>query len=468
MQELAAGACRIGQTIKQSDALCDTSIKNFKAREKIQNQCFNSIVIILGDGNSNDLSHGQSMGLVVVLMVSATLSIVGSTTILCMAIRKHQRHRYQQNTNTSITYHHMVAMLSLMDILLSTSLLFQSLALPRETPNAPLAFGNSKTCATVAFFTLSGANMVAFCNAALALYFLVLVRYQWPHHTIVTRLEIPSYLVATTITMALVIPAAFLQVLSVEPTNNFCLYEQYPLDCHDNPQVDCVGGNDLWLDVLRKSQHALLAFLSLTCFTATTMVYWTVRTQVKRHQKQSLERSFYYQSNNNATHFRLTSCESPPAAEAMAGEMLDRTYTDRGETAENEKDTEVQEQPHNHNPLDPLPSVTFTTPEQSPACAFASTFTARRSSLPKLLVDTTQEARLGQVRTQAIAYSLIYFNAMFWPFLLTVARHLTGGQNYMDHKGSTGFYILQLLGMVCYPSQGVGNVIVYIGPTYRR
>lgn len=82
--------------------------------------------------------------------------------------------------------------------------------------------------------------------------------------------------------------------------------------------------------------------------------------------------------------------------------------------------------------------------------------------------DEHSDERLQQVSTQAILYSLAYFNTFFWP-LMTLCLEIFVPNEMLDaKKDDTGFYVLAVLFYAFYPLQGAMNFFIFSNPKRQQ
>lgn len=225
-------------------------------------------------------SKGQQIVLFLVGLTSCILSLLGSCLILYLVIR---------GKRTGELYHRLLMGLSISDLIVTLSLLFQPMLVPKITGYV-FAIGNDTTCRLVGFGYLFFVASYAY-NCMLGVYFLATVR-SWKirgneKNRIGRRVEpichflafvMPLMIGSVAVRFDLLNPNPFLGVCSLFPSDHECEWKEDI--AVENGQ--CV--NDQQYNTLNKvlDYYALsLVFIGLLC---TTCVYVTVK---KRYGKKS-------------------------------------------------------------------------------------------------------------------------------------------------------------------------------------
>jgi len=123
--------------------------------------------VVEGTTHRDHLSSNQELVLVIFLLTSATLSLLGSITIMTKVIRK--------STQTS-TYDRLMMCLSCSNILVSVISAASPFLIPRGMSTHILAVGNDMTCSALGFFQQLSFTSTMY-SAMLSYYYLVKVRF---------------------------------------------------------------------------------------------------------------------------------------------------------------------------------------------------------------------------------------------------------------------------------------------------
>lgn len=82
--------------------------------------------------------------------------------------------------------------------------------------------------------------------------------------------------------------------------------------------------------------------------------------------------------------------------------------------------------------------------------------------------DERSEEQLRQVLTQAVLYSLAYFNTFIWPFVAACFTTFVPAEKFDAKKNDIGVYIVSLLCCVCFPLQGALNFFIFARPKAQQ
>jgi hypothetical protein len=126
----------------------------------------------LDQSTLSDLSDNQEILLAVLQLSSATLSLVGSYTIVYKIVLNLNRNK------TTTPYELIMLGLSGCDILASVTYAMGPFLLPRETSQRITALGDDSTCSKLGFLTQFACVWAVWYNALLSYYYLLTVRYQ--------------------------------------------------------------------------------------------------------------------------------------------------------------------------------------------------------------------------------------------------------------------------------------------------
>ena len=225
--------------------------------------------------NYAHLSDTQFLVAFALGFIPIILSLLGSFTILYLLYKSGVRKRF---------YHRLICGLSVMDIIMTTAALFQPF-LTRSDIGLRFAIGNATSCEWTAFFFhfFLGA---AIYNAALSIYYLLLIRYRMTEETAARYMEpwvhiaavgIPSVLGSVALAKDYFNPGLVL--------SGVCEMTAFPADCVLRDDVECERGESMGTTL---AIHLFFYVGSaITGFVATFMVYWTVRAQAQQTVKYS-------------------------------------------------------------------------------------------------------------------------------------------------------------------------------------
>lgn len=120
---------------------------------------------------STELSDDQEIVLIVLLICAATLSLIGSCTIVFKILRGLSRNQ------TTTPYDRIILGLSSCDIIASITYATGPFFLPRETSLRVWSFGSPETCQALGFFNQFSCIGAMYYNFILSFYYLLTVRF---------------------------------------------------------------------------------------------------------------------------------------------------------------------------------------------------------------------------------------------------------------------------------------------------
>ncbi|KAL7527032.1 hypothetical protein ACHAWF_002008 [Thalassiosira exigua] len=175
--------------------------------------------------------------------VGGTLSMVASTFIVRdVALRWRSSRRSVPLTSA------VVGCISVADWLYAFFGAFLSTWMAPSDSGHYLASGNARTCAAQGFIvTLTVGASMSYYAALMLLYWLI-VRFRWTDGDmgglgLQLSFTLPPFIIA----LCVAIPPLFLGGGMYNDSGIFaCFLAPYPLDCEDNPEVDCVRGEGAW------------------------------------------------------------------------------------------------------------------------------------------------------------------------------------------------------------------------------
>lgn len=232
----------------------------------------------------SDLSDGQYKTLVVVMGISAFLSVLGSIVVMRIAHLK-----------LTSTYQRFLLMLSFSDLLNSLFLIFHQLVLP-ESPAFPWAFGTMKTCKMVGFFAHYGSLSAAMLSCYLGVYFHCSIqsspkRLKQPED-IIGIWEWIAHLTALLIPAALASSMLATDSIAVSEKTGLCLARNYACEGTNDNGGSCVTGSDVSSDTILGWVHtSLICLASLVGIASTISVYCRVRSTITRGSQHNFDGS---------------------------------------------------------------------------------------------------------------------------------------------------------------------------------
>jgi len=154
----------------------------------------------------------QIYGPMIGTKTAAILSICGSSFIIQEVLRDPRKRSYS-------VMHRILMIMSSFDIMFSIAIFFGTWAIPSDTPDIWYPMGNETTCKVQGFFVQMCAMITPFLNAALAFYYLLVIRYGWKEEE-VRKIEI--WIFAIPFTLALGTASLALAFNLYEPASLWC------------------------------------------------------------------------------------------------------------------------------------------------------------------------------------------------------------------------------------------------------
>eukprot|EP00980_Cylindrotheca_fusiformis_P020398 scaffold7423_cov122-Cylindrotheca_fusiformis.AAC.2 len=233
------------------------------------------------------LSDEQDMVLAILPIPSATLSILGSSTILYMAHRSRQRRKWTPYTRLLIG-------LSIYDIIASVSISIATFLRPASSARA-WTFGNDATCSASAFITQLSHSTGGY-NAMLSFYFLLTARLGFKNSYIARRFEPIMHFVSIGYFLGTAIVGAALGVYADTAVND------YPRNCGHEPGntgEDCLSSRFGWI-FIGYPYIFILAALAINNLS----IYLFVKRQTRPSLREMKEQSSTDQSEQYLDEFK--------------------------------------------------------------------------------------------------------------------------------------------------------------------
>ena len=218
---------------------------------------------------------------------------------------------------TTNTYHRLVMLISISDIITSLMLYFHVLLVPSsevEKTNLLWAkYGTQQTCTVVGSFSAWSFLCTSFLHGVLSIYFLCIVKYGWKQFEITRYIEIPSMIIIGIVPIAVAIVGVVYQTYNVNSLAHICMIcfkdeTEYlrETNCYYGDKfghlpedwIQCLhskvkdeGGNEtqFWMTLYLSNVYMGLCTLApLIGFCCTYAVYRHVTVQYSRTTRRSL------------------------------------------------------------------------------------------------------------------------------------------------------------------------------------
>lgn len=184
-------------------------------------------------------THTQQVHLSIWPHFTGPLSMVGSGLIICEVLRDPKKRRK--------VYHRLLLAMSICDLNTSLWYSLSTVAIPRGTENVYAPSGTRGTCTAQGFFIQFGIATPLY-NAALAIYYLLIVRYQWKEQRI---RKAEKALHAAPLAWAAATSLASLGMTLLNNANLWCWIASVPLGCTGSRRNggvnDCERGDNAWI-----------------------------------------------------------------------------------------------------------------------------------------------------------------------------------------------------------------------------
>lgn len=182
----------------------------------------------LYEGPSTDLTDAQEKALILLQIFSATLSLIGSSVIVCKILKTKECGK-----KSSSPYDRIILGLSSCDLVSSVTFAASPFMLPRETSSRVWAFGNDGTCTLLGFLIQSFCFWAIWYNCILSFYYLLTVRFQVKRKEFSRKYELwmhLSGLIFFPLTAAIGFVGNF---YAEERYNMICWIGEVPKGCYD-------------------------------------------------------------------------------------------------------------------------------------------------------------------------------------------------------------------------------------------
>ena len=173
------------------------------------------------------------MILVILPIIPSVLSVIGSSIIVSMVM----------SSKRITPYKRLLLGMSTCDIIMSSSVPFWSILLPRETSQRVWVIGNDATCTAIGFFAQFAFSAMLY-NGMLTYYFLVTVRFGWKEEKTSKTIEPVMHAVSVGYPLLTASIGAYLGVYHEGELGPNCWVTDYPRNCGDDPHETgeaCLG-----------------------------------------------------------------------------------------------------------------------------------------------------------------------------------------------------------------------------------
>lgn len=244
-------------------------------------------------------TNSQKYAMAIVPKISGLLSWYGSFSIVHDIIlgRQNTRSSSSSTQRTRLnTKKRLLLALSISDIILTTSFLLSTWAIPSDAPYDYFVFnvGSRFTCNLQGFFQTSGLSVPLY-NTCLCVYYLLRSKRNWPEERIARDAEPYFHRVGIAFPLIFAVVPFFAEAYN--PTPIGCAMARYPLFCQD----DCVRGKSAGIFHLATVFTYTLCFITIVV--SLGIIYHSVREQrtriivngqeVEAHKKILQESMFY-------------------------------------------------------------------------------------------------------------------------------------------------------------------------------
>ena len=205
-------------------------------------------------------------------MVSATLSILGSATLLFMISRSQEK--------LQTTLHRLLLGLCISDLISSVAMSFASTLSPPDHIFGWNTVGNMSLCRIQGFLQFFGHIAAPLYNSSLCIYYLIEIKFTDLREHIIL-IEVCMHAASILIALALTVTIVLLKGIHPEVTHCYA-GATYPFECRFNPDVEC---QETMTDHMTFTVTYMLlqfVFVPLTIFGSMTMIYREVASQEVR------------------------------------------------------------------------------------------------------------------------------------------------------------------------------------------
>lgn len=339
------------------------------------------------------MNKAQLNSLIIVPMVTGSTSFIASSTLIVSILRSTQK--------LSKIYRRFIFGLSAFDILQSLSQALSTTMMPKWT-KIWLAVGNDTSCDISAFLAVLGSCGSIVYSLSLTIYFLLVIKFDLKDRNISEKYE--PFLHAFPIIYASTVSITIYATGNYNPAGPVCWIASEPLNCRDDPNIDCMswGDPDVFKWISAGGPALVVLFVNAIIF---VVIWRTVLIQTKK-------------------------------SESYSHSWIRRPEEDHDDAA----------------------------PEQQPNKMFPCSNCLPRKKKPKQPTSPLAERlskrskasvrRLKEISNRAIAYIVGYFLTYLFTFVYRV----------IELSGSKVPFAIIFLSRFFYPLQGLFNVLIYTYP----
>ena len=216
-------------------------------------------------------SNAKTISLIMVPTVTGSVSTFASTALIVSILRS--------NLKLSTVYRRLIFFLSAFDILQSLCQLFSTLTMPAGTVWG--AVGNGITCDIRGFLATLGLCATVLYSLSLTVYFLLVVKFNMSEVKIKKYAE--PFLHGVPIVYSLVVSISILATNNFNPSTTSCWIVEEPLNCEEDPDVECQsGGNQKLFGWLGSGIPVMGGFVGNCAMLG--VIWWTYRSQARKNQ----------------------------------------------------------------------------------------------------------------------------------------------------------------------------------------
>ena len=207
-------------------------------------------------------------------MISGLISLFASVLMVCSILLSRKK--------LSTTFHRLLTALCISDIVSSLAVSFSSFLSPTET-GIWLASGTFATCSIQGFFKIFGIIAAPMYNCAVCIFYLLVIKFNKSDEYIKKKFE--PFLLLVPFLWASALGANLWITKAFNPHYASCYVLDYPFSCSNDPQVDCVRGEDAWSSPF----YILTSLVSISVVPVTIVTTLTLihRTILKQEQRMS-------------------------------------------------------------------------------------------------------------------------------------------------------------------------------------
>ena len=406
---------------------------------------------VLEPSEISSLSDTQEKVLTLIPMVSGLLSIIGSSTIVYMAITKQRRKRRQmkngrrshdnKNNNNNrdrdpswTPYTRLILGMSVLDIISSLTLMVTPFLLPSDTSQRVWAFGNDRTCTMLGFFQQLSISGFLY-NAFLSFYFVLTVRFGITNTTLSKCFEPIMHIISIGFPLITASIGAAMGIFHELELGQTCWVSNYPHNCEfEGPE--CKSEEIAWI-----YGGIALVFAFLTIPINNFIIYIFVQKQV-RISHQSLQKKVSV-VRRRKTNTSLTDVEDSPRR-SRCSLSLDGSNEGSSKEGDNERgEFDVEDLRHQKEEED--------------------RHLRRRQESEQQTSKEQQLKRLKLVSTQTFLYVPAFFACTSWMFIIRVMESIS-----FNAEDEADLFWMLVLQAWFFPLQGFFNVLIYMRPKYIK